>query len=59
LILIEDLFEKRAPGFKKTPTGVRTVNHIQKKLAAQFNINVSVDTLIRDIKKIGTAKLRR
>jgi hypothetical protein len=59
LILIEDLFSKLSPAFKRTPTGTGTVNRLHKELAAQFRINVSTDTLIRDIKKIGTDKLRK
>jgi hypothetical protein len=58
-ILIENLFSSLPPVFKKTPTSTRTVGRLREQLSAQFQINISTETLIRDIKKIGTGKLRK
>lgn len=58
-ILIEYIFSKLQPGPKRTPTGKRTLHLVKKQLATEFNIHVSAATLLRDIKKIGTAKLRK
>lgn len=58
LILIESLYSGLPSTLKKTPTGTKTIACLSERLKTQFNIHISIDALVRDVKKIGTANLR-
>jgi hypothetical protein len=57
--VIQALYSELDPELRKSPTGAETVGTIRDILAEKYNFNYSVETVSKDIKKIGTAALRR
>jgi hypothetical protein len=58
-ILVKLVYRDLAPGLQKTPTGARTIARIRDVLAEEHTIDVSEDTIRRDIREIGTSSLRK
>jgi hypothetical protein len=56
--LITELYRDLSPCLKRTPTGARTITRITEILAVKYGWNVSSDTVLKDVKEIGTACLR-
>jgi hypothetical protein len=44
---------------RRTPTGAITITRIGELLAEKYGFNVSPDTILKDVKKIGIKKLRK
>jgi hypothetical protein len=58
LIMIPDVYRNLSPSLKKTPTGARTIAHITDRLA-KLGVQISTNTVRRDIVEIGTNNLRK
>jgi hypothetical protein len=58
-ILIEEAYPELPCNLRKTPTGLETIGALRDILAEKYGFNYSVETIAKDIKKIGSSVLRR
>jgi len=57
-ILIREIYKALPPRLRKVPFGVTTLAHVRDELAERYGFNVSIETIQKDVKKIGRRNLR-
>ncbi len=58
-ILVTEIYRKElTKDLQQTPTGAKTISRICDILAEKYNWNYDRETILKDVKKIGTRKLR-
>jgi len=57
-ILIMDVYRSLKPYLRRKPTGTATITRVRDLLAEKYGFSVSSDTIVKDVKKIGSEKLR-
>jgi hypothetical protein len=58
LILIAGIYESLPLRLRKFPFGETTLARVCDELAERYGFNIDIETLKKDVKKIGTRKLR-
>lgn len=58
-ILIEAIYPGLSSRLRKTPTGAATIARICDLLSEKYGFAASEETVLKDVRKIGTRKLRR
>jgi hypothetical protein len=57
-ILIMELYRSLKPSLRRRPMGTTTITRVRDLLAEKYGFNVSPDTILKDVKKIGSERLR-